>query len=283
MGVDDARHRDPPARELLDDHRVGREVEAHPAVLLGDGHAEQAELLHLLDHGVREGVLVVVLLRDGEDLLVDELAHHVGDRLLLVGLVGVLRLGYGHAAPRLTRESVRADGTCGIAEPAPEAAAPGARLAPLMRRLALDASDLTGVFAPPRWLRDVGISAWLLFGVALFLVGVVWLLSLVQTIAAAGHHRGRDRGGGRSAGGLAGAPSRASVAGLDPRAPRVGRDRRARGLRRAGRDHQSVRGPGEPPRRGQGHDRGLAPGRRGGPQDRRRGEEATPALRPPRR
>jgi len=39
------------------------------------------------------------------------------------------------------------------------------------------------VFAAPRWLRDIGISAWLLFGVALFLVGVVWLLSLVQSIA----------------------------------------------------------------------------------------------------
>ena len=38
-----------PRRELLDDHHVGREVEAHPAVLLGDGDAEEAELLQLLD------------------------------------------------------------------------------------------------------------------------------------------------------------------------------------------------------------------------------------------
>src|SRR3712207_8014373 len=50
--------RDPAARELLDDHRVGREVEAHPAVLLWDRDAEQAELLHLLDHGLGELVLV---------------------------------------------------------------------------------------------------------------------------------------------------------------------------------------------------------------------------------
>ena len=50
MRVDDPGHRDPAARQLLDDHRVGREIEAHPAVLLGDGHAEQPELLHLLDH-----------------------------------------------------------------------------------------------------------------------------------------------------------------------------------------------------------------------------------------
>src|SRR3712207_8644418 len=36
-------------------------------------------------------VLVVELLGDGDDLVVDELAHHLGDRLLLVGLLGQLR------------------------------------------------------------------------------------------------------------------------------------------------------------------------------------------------
>jgi putative heme transporter len=46
----------------------------------------------------------------------------------------------------------------------------------------IDASELTDVFAAPRWLRDVGITAWLLVGVALFLVGAVWLLSLTETI-----------------------------------------------------------------------------------------------------
>ena len=102
MGVDDAGDRDPAARELLDDHRVGRQVEAHPAVLLGDGDAEQAELLHLLDDGLGELVLVVVLLGDREDLLVDELAHHLGDRLLLVGLLGVgVSLGRSAIAPPL--------------------------------------------------------------------------------------------------------------------------------------------------------------------------------------
>ena len=82
----DAGDRDPAARELLDDHRVGRQVEPHPAVLLGDRDAEQAELLHLLDDRLGERVLVVVVLGVGEDLLVGELAHHLGDRLLLVGL-----------------------------------------------------------------------------------------------------------------------------------------------------------------------------------------------------
>ena len=102
VGVDDARDRDPAARELLDDHRVGREVEPHPAVLLGDRDAEQPELLHLLDHGVGELVLVVVLLGDREDLVVDELAHHLGDGLLLVGLLGEAR-GYRHCSGQLLR------------------------------------------------------------------------------------------------------------------------------------------------------------------------------------
>ena len=46
----------------------------------------------------------------------------------------------------------------------------------------IEAAELTGVFAAPAWLRDVGLTAWLLVGVALFLVGTVWLLSLVNTI-----------------------------------------------------------------------------------------------------
>ena len=48
--------------------------------------------------------------------------------------------------------------------------------------LDLDAAELSGVFATPRWLRDVGLTAWLLVGVALFIVGAVWLLSLTQAI-----------------------------------------------------------------------------------------------------
>lgn len=48
----------------------------------------------------------------------------------------------------------------------------------------IDPRELAGVFAAPGWLRDVGISAWLLVGVALFLAGAVWLLSLTQVIVA---------------------------------------------------------------------------------------------------
>ncbi len=46
----------------------------------------------------------------------------------------------------------------------------------------IDADQLTGVFAAPSWLRDIGLTAWLLVGVTLFLVGSVWLLALTSTI-----------------------------------------------------------------------------------------------------
>ena len=65
------------------------EIQPHSAVLLGNRHAEEAELLHLLHDLVRERVLVVVLLGDGDYLLVDELPHHLRDGALLVGLLGI--------------------------------------------------------------------------------------------------------------------------------------------------------------------------------------------------
>ena len=88
-----------PRRELLDDHRVGRQVEPHPPVLLGDRDPEQPELLHLLDDRLGEAVLVVVVLGVGDDLLVGELMDHLADRLLLVGpvLVGGRRRPCGGA------------------------------------------------------------------------------------------------------------------------------------------------------------------------------------------
>jgi predicted PurR-regulated permease PerM len=42
--------------------------------------------------------------------------------------------------------------------------------------------DLVGVFAVPQWVRDLGLAAWLLVGITLLLVGIVWLLSLTATI-----------------------------------------------------------------------------------------------------
>jgi predicted PurR-regulated permease PerM len=46
----------------------------------------------------------------------------------------------------------------------------------------IDPSELSGIFAAPGWLRDLGIAAWLLVGVAAALAGAVWLLALTQTI-----------------------------------------------------------------------------------------------------
>ena len=46
----------------------------------------------------------------------------------------------------------------------------------------IDPRELSGVFAAPTWLRDLGILSWLLVGVAAALVGAVWLLALTQTI-----------------------------------------------------------------------------------------------------
>ena len=41
---------------------------------------------------------------------------------------------------------------------------------------------LSNVFSAPKWLRDAGIASWLLAGVALLLVGFVWLAALTATI-----------------------------------------------------------------------------------------------------
>ena len=67
------------------------------------------ELPHLLDERVGELVLVVVLLGDREDLVVDELPDHLGDGLLLVGLVrvGLVATAIQAAPVSLTRESTK--------------------------------------------------------------------------------------------------------------------------------------------------------------------------------
>jgi predicted PurR-regulated permease PerM len=42
--------------------------------------------------------------------------------------------------------------------------------------------ELSAVFSAPRWLRDLGVAAWLLVGVAALLVGVTWILGMTSTI-----------------------------------------------------------------------------------------------------
>lgn len=45
-------------------------------------------------------------------------------------------------------------------------------------------AELTGVFKAPSWLRDLGLTAWLLVGLGLLLAGAVWMLSLTEVIVA---------------------------------------------------------------------------------------------------
>jgi len=46
----------------------------------------------------------------------------------------------------------------------------------------IDPEALSGIFAAPKWMRDLGFSAWLLVGAAAALIGAIWLLSLTETI-----------------------------------------------------------------------------------------------------
>ena len=62
------------------------------------------------------------------------------------------------------------------AEPSPVAGAPEPTV------VQIDATSLSRVFSAPMWLRDLGMLAWFLVGVAVLLVGLVWLLGLTSTI-----------------------------------------------------------------------------------------------------
>ena len=46
----------------------------------------------------------------------------------------------------------------------------------------IDSSTLSDVFAAPKWLRDAGLTSWLLAGVTIILVGLLYLASLTHTI-----------------------------------------------------------------------------------------------------
>lgn len=50
------------------------------------------------------------------------------------------------------------------------------------RPIEIEPGELNGIFAAPKWMRDLGLSAWLLVGVAAALIGTIWLLSLTHTI-----------------------------------------------------------------------------------------------------
>jgi predicted PurR-regulated permease PerM len=46
----------------------------------------------------------------------------------------------------------------------------------------LQPGELSGLFAAPGWLRDLGVMSWLLVGVAALLIGTIWLLATINTI-----------------------------------------------------------------------------------------------------
>jgi hypothetical protein len=46
----------------------------------------------------------------------------------------------------------------------------------------IEPGELSGLFTAPGWLRDAGFTSWLLVGVVVLLVGVVWLLTLTSVI-----------------------------------------------------------------------------------------------------
>jgi hypothetical protein len=47
-----------------------------------------------------------------------------------------------------------------------------------------DAGELSGIFAVPDWLRGAGLTAWLLVGLTVLLVGLIWLLICVGAPAS---------------------------------------------------------------------------------------------------
>ena len=95
--VDEAAHRHPGVGEPLDDLGVGGDRQAEAAVFLGDGGAEEAHLLHLLDDVL--GVDVVVLERGdvGADVALEEPLDSVEDQRFLFG---IHRLGPGPPLPQ---------------------------------------------------------------------------------------------------------------------------------------------------------------------------------------
>jgi putative heme transporter len=72
----------------------------------------------------------------------------------------------------------RRHGGAAPSEPAGEAADAGADDA----GPAIDREQLSNLFEAPAWLRRLGIQAWLLVGIAVLLVGLVWILGLTATI-----------------------------------------------------------------------------------------------------
>src|SRR5207249_9145871 len=77
-------------RELLERELGGESVEAHPVVLLGRGHPEEAGLAELVEHVAREVGGAVPLGRMRLDSGARELARQIDDLTLRLGKAGGL-------------------------------------------------------------------------------------------------------------------------------------------------------------------------------------------------
>jgi predicted PurR-regulated permease PerM len=53
---------------------------------------------------------------------------------------------------------------------------------PAEAQSAVSTGQLARMFAPPEWLRDLGLLAWFLVGVGLVFVGAIWILDATSTI-----------------------------------------------------------------------------------------------------
>ena len=93
------------ALDLLADERLGDEVEAGAAVLLGNDDSEQPQLGHALDHADVEVVVDVVLDRVRQHALVHEVANRVLDEALLVGELEVHRRESMHRADTIDTQA----------------------------------------------------------------------------------------------------------------------------------------------------------------------------------
>lgn len=58
----------------------------------------------------------------------------------------------------------------------------GEEAAPADRVIEIDPGELTNVFSVPTWLRNAGLGAWFLVGIAILLLALVWLASLTEVI-----------------------------------------------------------------------------------------------------
>ena len=102
MRVDDAGERHPRARDGFDDAHVRARAEAEPAVLLGDGGREEAELAHLLDHRARVLVGVLELEHVGHDIARQPPLERVEQ--LVDGCVDGGVVGGGHGVPPMVAD-----------------------------------------------------------------------------------------------------------------------------------------------------------------------------------